>query len=98
MQPDIMALNARGLKLLDKLDMLYETERPFVRSYVACLELFVDDVRPKPATEAKTSNVVSFEDVTSRRVQRAEIARLRPSTEPRRGVNVFGDDIWSDYD
>ena len=98
MQPDIQSLTARGLKLLDKLGMLDDAERSLVRPYVACLELFLDDVRPRSFSESKTSNIVSFEDVTSRRVQRAEIARRRTTTEPRRGVNVFGDDVWSDYD
>ena len=98
MQPDIQYLTARGLKLLDKLGMLDDAERSLVRPYVACLELFLDDVRPKPAVEIETSNIVSFEDLTSRRVQRAEVARRRASAEPRRGVNEFGDDVWSDYE
>ncbi|OLP54845.1 hypothetical protein BJF92_13630 [Rhizobium rhizosphaerae] len=98
MQHDIQSLTARGLKLHDKLGMLDNAERSLVLPYVACLELFLDDVCPKPAVEIETSNIVSFEDVTSRRVQRAEIAQRRTTAEPRRGVNVFGDDIWSDYD
>lgn len=99
MQPDIQSLTARGLMFLDKLGMLDDAERSLVRPYVACLELFLDDVRPRSLSDNRTSNVVPLEDLTSRRVQRAEIARRRTTAGPRRGVNAFGDDVWSDdYD
>ena len=77
MQPDIQSLTARGHKLFDKLGMLDDAERSLVRPFVAWFEIFLNDMRPKPATETKTWNVVSFEGFTSRRVRRTEFARRR---------------------
>lgn len=101
MQPDIMELNARGLKLLSKLGMLLPAERSLVEPYVACLELYLAETRPVPAQPRTPSNVVSFEDASvARRVQRAEVHRRRVAESRNSGqhrrVDEFGWEVRDD--
>lgn len=93
MQPDIQALTARGLKLLDKLKMLSPEEAAVALPYAAALDEYLKTRKPSPP-----SNVVSFEDHRSARVvQRAEIRRLaNVDYRGQRGVNEFGDDVYGD--
>ncbi len=93
MQPDIPIIDRPGSQVLDKLGLLDDAERSLVRPYVACLELFLDDVRARSFL-GKPRRPTSSPSSKLHRSQGAArvIARRRTTPNPVAGSNVFGDD------